>query len=394
MRSVGDTGGPVVGGRYRRTRREFLKHSLYAAAGTAGAVSLMGLEDPIIAGSLGPRVFDVTAAPFRARGDGVHDDRPSIQAAIDAAHEAGGGIVWLPAGSYLLASVQEEPGIRFYLLDMRSAVSLEGAGIKRTILVAGAGMPDQTRVISTDGKVHLIRMAFTDFTVDGNAVNQPDAGCMIGIQCGATIGAVHERILIHDVKGSASGEGALFDSYGAVDSLYVECEAARSGQGTTSSGFSATMASNISYVDCKASGSTHWQGFTTYLSHGIRYLRCHGFGNGQRGLNCEESTDVAYRDCAAGGPGLGNRGDGFCLYKSSGVTLEACRSFGNLNGLINNGSGNVRVAGGEFSQNRAAGLAFVTSADRAGTEIVVSPEVLSNMRGAIAVAGSVFGSLS
>src|SRR2546426_393391 len=104
---------------------------------------------------------------------------------------------------------------------------LEGAGIGRTILTAAAGMPDQTRIISTDGKLHVTRASFTDFTIDGNAANQPDAACMVGIQCGATVGAVHERILIHDVKGSASGEGALFDSYGAVDCLYVECEAAR-----------------------------------------------------------------------------------------------------------------------------------------------------------------------
>src|SRR5205809_7237 len=90
----------------------------------------------------------------------------------------GGSIIrWsgLPAGTYLLDSVQEEPGWRYYLLDMRSAVSLEGAGIGRTILTAGAGMPDQTRIISTDGKLHLTRISFTDFTIDGNATDQPDA---------------------------------------------------------------------------------------------------------------------------------------------------------------------------------------------------------------------------
>src|SRR5439155_4492714 len=201
-------------------------------------------------------------------------------------------------------------------------------------------------------------------------------------------------VLIHDVKGTASGEGALFDSYGATDSLYIDCEAARSGQGSTSSGFSATLARNISYVDCKASGSTHWQGFTTYLSQGIRYLRCHGFGNGQRGLNGEESSGVTYTDCAAGGPGQGNRGDGFCLYKSSDVTLNGCRSFGNLNGMINNGSGNVRIAGGEFSQNRSAGLAFVTPQDLVGTEVTEDPNVLANQRGALAVAGRFSESIS
>src|SRR2546426_71422 len=88
------------------------------------------------------------------------------------------------------------------------------------------------------------------------------------------------------------------------------------------------------------------------------------------------------------------RRDGFCLYKSTDVTLNGCRSFGNLNGMINNGSGAVRVNGGEFSQNRAAGLAFVSAADLAGTEIILSPDVLENLRGAIAVAGRFDSSLS
>jgi len=377
-----------------RTRRDFLRQTLYAAAGTAGAVTLFGFQDSVFAGSTWPAilgrshlrtVFDVTRAPFGARGDGLRDDRPAIQAAIDAAHEAGGGTVWLPAGSYLLASVQEEPGLRFYLLDIPSGVKLQGAGIGRATLVAGPGMPNQTRVLSTGGGIHVTRIAFSDFSLDGNAANQPDAQSMVGIQCGATIGAIHQRVLIHDVKGTQTGEGALFDSYGAVDGLYIGCEAARSGGGTTGSGFSATLAKNVFYIDCKASGSTHWQGFTTYQSQGIRYLRCHGFANRQRGLNCEECSDVTYTECLAGGPGLGNHGDGFCLYKTSGTTLDRCRSFENLNGVINNGSGNMRVIGGEFSLNRGAGLAFTADGDFAGTEVTGTPQVAANQRGDIAV---------
>ncbi len=46
--------------------------------------------------------FQVTA--YGALGNGVHDDRPAIQAAMDAAMAAGGGTVYFPSGNYLLAS--------------------------------------------------------------------------------------------------------------------------------------------------------------------------------------------------------------------------------------------------------------------------------------------------
>ncbi len=44
-------------------------------------------------------VFDVRGQG--ALGDGASNDAVAIQKAIDACHEAGGGIVWFPAGNYL-----------------------------------------------------------------------------------------------------------------------------------------------------------------------------------------------------------------------------------------------------------------------------------------------------
>lgn len=51
------------------------------------------------------RVFDACA--FGAVGDGAHNDAPAIQAAIDHAHQRGGGVVELPAGAFrAFASIQ------------------------------------------------------------------------------------------------------------------------------------------------------------------------------------------------------------------------------------------------------------------------------------------------
>lgn len=54
---------------------------------------------------------------FGAKGDGTTKDTRSIQAAIDAAHEAGGGTVELPAGTYLSGSILLRDNIDFHIAE-------------------------------------------------------------------------------------------------------------------------------------------------------------------------------------------------------------------------------------------------------------------------------------
>ncbi len=61
-------------------------------------------------------VFDVTTDPeliLHAAGDGVANDAPAIQAALDKASANGGGLVYLPAGVYNLATtgINIRPGV-------------------------------------------------------------------------------------------------------------------------------------------------------------------------------------------------------------------------------------------------------------------------------------------
>jgi polygalacturonase len=57
--------------------------------------------------------FDVRA--FGAAGDAVTVDTPAINHAIDAAHAAGGGTVYVPAGTYLCFSIRLKSNISLYL---------------------------------------------------------------------------------------------------------------------------------------------------------------------------------------------------------------------------------------------------------------------------------------
>lgn len=79
-------------------------------------------------------VYDVTNDRFlalHAKGDGIADDQPAIQAAINQASWHGGGIVYLPAGTYRLASPSGS-GVRMY-----SNVVLQGHSASDTTILLG-----------------------------------------------------------------------------------------------------------------------------------------------------------------------------------------------------------------------------------------------------------------
>jgi len=79
---------------------------------------------------------DPRAVTVRGRGDGIADDTPAIQAAIDAAEaKGGGGIVFLPAGRYRLTrTVYLWPGVRLF-----------GTGRTRPVLVLAPSTPGYQR---------------------------------------------------------------------------------------------------------------------------------------------------------------------------------------------------------------------------------------------------------
>ncbi len=65
------------------------------------------------AGETTPASANVRA--YGASGDGERLDTEALQRAIDARHDAGGGFVWLPAGSYLTGSLVLRDGVHLYL---------------------------------------------------------------------------------------------------------------------------------------------------------------------------------------------------------------------------------------------------------------------------------------
>lgn len=84
-------------------------------------------------------VLDVTKRPFEAKPDDGIDDTAAIQAAIDSAGAAGGGVVLLPRGRYEIHSTTDAPFLR--ISYDRVVLRGQGSGSSGTILHLGAPAP-------------------------------------------------------------------------------------------------------------------------------------------------------------------------------------------------------------------------------------------------------------
>jgi len=82
--------------------------------------------DPGVRGGVPTYYFQASVADYGAVGDGIADDGPAFNAAIDAVATSGEvGFVWVPPGDYRIATI----------VQMKSGVALQGAGPDRTRLL-------------------------------------------------------------------------------------------------------------------------------------------------------------------------------------------------------------------------------------------------------------------
>lgn len=112
--------------------------------------------------TVGPAWYNVKSDQYGAVGDGVTNDAPAINAAISAAAAAGGGIVFLPPGTYLVSSTISISG---------DQVELWGAGWN-TVIKAASGL--NADVISTPTTTGSVRQncVIRNCKIDGQRASQ------------------------------------------------------------------------------------------------------------------------------------------------------------------------------------------------------------------------------
>jgi polygalacturonase len=96
-------------GNSRMGRRKFVARGVQAAAAAALSPAVWGKAAQAAAGNPGSGAgvaLNVRDAAFGAVGDGVAKDTAALQKALDRCAVLGGGVVEVPAGKYLIGSVQ------------------------------------------------------------------------------------------------------------------------------------------------------------------------------------------------------------------------------------------------------------------------------------------------
>ncbi|RRJ96931.1 hypothetical protein Ga0100231_024570 [Opitutaceae bacterium TAV4] len=101
-------------------------------------------------------VYDVTAAPYNADSSGATDATAAIQTAINAAGNAGGGVVFLPVGTYRLSTAGDKN--EALLMDKPNVV-LRGAGRGQTFLLHASTSMRFKHVIRVKGSSNSAPLA-------------------------------------------------------------------------------------------------------------------------------------------------------------------------------------------------------------------------------------------
>ena len=114
---------------FNSARRELLKLGGIGLAASAATLPAFAVAKPSAVHGT-PLLFDVRT--YGATGDGKSVDTPAINQAIEAAAAAGGGTVYVPAGTYVCFSIRLKSHVDLYLS--------QGC----TIVAADSPLPDQT----------------------------------------------------------------------------------------------------------------------------------------------------------------------------------------------------------------------------------------------------------
>lgn len=137
----------------------------------------------------GPGVFNIV--DYGAVADAAVDNRAAIQAAIDAAHDAGGGLVYVPTGVYGVDANPDKVGAIY----LKSDVFMMGDGMGQSELrVVDNASGDITGIVRTD-REETDNYGLADITLDGNRDNNADATQVVGYYSG---GIPDEKIADHD----------------------------------------------------------------------------------------------------------------------------------------------------------------------------------------------------
>jgi len=199
-------------------------------------------------GSIAGLFYNVKASAYGALGDNTTNDATAIQAAINAAAAAGGGIVYFPAGTYRITSA----------LTLSIGVSLMGAGaIASSITIDHATANAITVSAGTAGKSSSIR----GLTV---TARQANSGKHISVEAGTFVNVQDCAI------GSATlTTGTCIAIANANSFVRVsDCDFLHAGTGAGARGVDAAATGGAFVTGCRFTAPATWNGRLINLNVG------------------------------------------------------------------------------------------------------------------------------
>lgn len=199
----------------------------------------------------GLTVYNVQASPYSATGKGVLDDTNAEQAALNAARDAGGGIVYWPPGDYNTTTLTTYGNVQLWggggvgLTAAGNTVTINQiAGTANVILVCGSAASATSGVVVRD-------IAFTAFNNQASNTG--------GLDFTASLGNIFERVQVSYTNNFGF---RVTGGNGAGDSMYNrwrDCEVANL-QGATPAAFYLKSSTNSdpdgqSFDDCRVNGA-------------------------------------------------------------------------------------------------------------------------------------------
>lgn len=290
------------------------------------------------------------AQGFGAKGDGLTDDTTRFDAVLDYLSTIGGGILFVPIGTYMISSS----------LYIPSNVTIMGAGMASIIKSTPHTLWSDYGMLRFSA---VSNCAMQDLVIDGNLSNQTTSeGRSAGIEIGnGANGLTFTRVISRNHQGNVAG------NFG--DGLYIGDEL----NGVVGS----ATPYNLRFHACSFTGNRR-QGLSGIAGYDVKFYACNFqdtvSDNPGGGVDLEpDSSTSDFRDWLFDGCVFENNAYGIILNnaqqaKWKNIRLQGCVARKNRFDGINvqeNDEGTTEIIDCYSEENKRNGLLFTASTNRA-----------------------------